>query len=50
MFVLQVILTALLSLIALVCIIALFSRKEYVVERNVTIKRTKQEVFDYIKL
>lgn len=50
MFVLQVILTALLSLIALVCIIALFSRKEYVVERNITIKRTKQEVFDYIKL
>jgi Polyketide cyclase / dehydrase and lipid transport. len=50
MFALQVILIILLIFIALVCIIALFSRKEYIVERTVTIKRSKQEVFDYIKL
>ncbi len=50
MFVLQIILTVLLGLVALVYIIALFSRKEYIVERTVIIKRPKQEVFDYIKL
>ncbi|MDP4272031.1 MAG: SRPBCC family protein [Bacteroidota bacterium] len=50
MFVLQIILAVLLSLVALVYIIALFSRKEYVVERTVIIKRPKQEVFDYVKL
>ncbi len=39
-----------LALIALVLIVALFVKKEYTIEREVTIAKPKQEVFDYIKL
>jgi uncharacterized protein YndB with AHSA1/START domain len=37
-------------LIVLALITALFVKKEYSIERNVTINKPKQEVFDYIKL
>ncbi|OFY82191.1 MAG: polyketide cyclase [Bacteroidetes bacterium RIFCSPLOWO2_12_FULL_35_15] len=36
-------------LIAIPLIIALFVKKDYAVEREVTINKPKQEVFDYIK-
>ena len=39
-----------LVLIALVLIVALFVKKEYTIEHEVTIAKPKQEVFDYIKL
>lgn len=38
------------ALIALVLIVALFVKKEYAVERSIVINKSKQEVFDYIKL
>ena len=37
------------SLVALVLIVALFVRKEYSVERSVTINLPKQEIYDYAK-
>src|SRR5262245_44520639 len=37
------------GLIALVLIIALFSKKEYAVERQITIGKSRQKVFDYIR-
>lgn len=37
------------SILALVLIAALFVKKEYAVERSVTINLPKQEVFDYVK-
>jgi hypothetical protein len=36
-------------IIALPLIIALFVKKEFAVEREITINRPKQEVFDYVK-
>ncbi len=33
----------------LLCIIALFTKKDFVVERSITINKPKQEVFNYIK-
>ncbi len=36
-------------IIALPLIVALFTAKEYAVERQITINKPKQEVFDYIK-
>ncbi|UEG50047.1 SRPBCC family protein [Ferruginibacter lapsinanis] len=39
-----------LVLFALLLIVALFVKKEYTVEREVTIAKPKQEVFNYIKL
>lgn len=38
------------SLIALVLLIALFVKKDFVLEKHVVIQRPKQEVFDYLKL
>ncbi len=38
------------AIIALVLIIALFVKKDYKVEREVTINKPKQQVFDYIKM
>lgn len=38
------------SVIALLLIIALFVKKEFRVEKQVTINRPKQEVFNYLKL
>ena len=37
------------SLLALLFIIALFTKKDYGVEREVTINKPRQEVFEYIK-
>ncbi|MGG9972540.1 SRPBCC family protein [Ferruginibacter sp. SUN002] len=48
--ILKRILIILVSIIALALIVALFVKKEFAVEREVTIKKPKQEVFDYIKL
>jgi hypothetical protein len=36
-------------IIALLLIIALFTKKEYAIERAITINKSKQEVFNYIK-
>ncbi|MDQ3683867.1 MAG: SRPBCC family protein, partial [Bacteroidota bacterium] len=36
-------------LIAIPLIIALFVKKEYTVERDITINKPKQEVFNYVK-
>lgn len=47
---LKTILIGLLSLIVLLLIIALFVKKDYGVVREITINKSNQEVFDYIKL
>ncbi|GEP97599.1 DinB family protein [Chitinophaga cymbidii] len=46
---LKKILIVLAILIAIPLIIALFLKKDYAVEREITINRPKQEVFDYVK-
>lgn len=49
----KIILTILLviaSLISLILIIALFVKKEFTLEKQVVIQKSKQEVFDYLKL
>ena len=46
---LRKILIAIVILIAIPFIAALFIKKDYAVEREITISRPKQEVFDYIK-
>ena len=43
------ILIAVVILIAIALITALFVKKDYAVEREITINKPKQEVFDYIK-
>lgn len=43
------ILTVLAIIIAIFLITALFVKKQYSIEREITINRPKQEVFDYIK-
>ncbi len=40
---------AIIGLIALLLIVALFAKKEYSVVRDITIDKPKQEVFDYVK-
>ncbi|MEJ0101913.1 MAG: SRPBCC family protein [Bacteroidota bacterium] len=45
-----VILLSIAGLIALLLIIALFTKKEYSLYREISINRTPQEVFNYIKL
>lgn len=47
--ILIIILLALAGIIALLLIIALFTRKEYAIERQITIRKPSQNVFDYIK-
>ena len=44
------ILLGIVILIAILLVIALFVSKEYSVEREVTINKPKQEVFDYVKI
>jgi hypothetical protein len=44
------ILIGIVILIALILIIGIFVKKEYTVEREITINKPKQEIFDYIKL
>ena len=46
----KVILIGLVSLLALVLIVAIFLKKEYAVEREITINKPKAEVFEYVKL
>lgn len=46
---LTIILIALAALIALLLIIALFVKKEYAVGREITINKSKPQIFDYIK-
>ena len=48
--ILKRILLALAGLIALLLIMALFVNKNYAVEREITINKPKQQVFDYVKL
>lgn len=40
---------AILGIIVLVLVVALFVKKEYRVEKNVVVNKSKQEVFDYVK-
>lgn len=40
---------AVIALVAILLIVALFVKKEYKVERSVTINQPKAQVFDYIK-
>lgn len=44
------ILLGIVALIALVLIVALFVKKDYAVERSITINKPNQEVFDYVKM
>lgn len=48
--VVKIILIGIAVIIAFVLIIALFVSKEYTIEREVTIDKPRQEVYDYIKL
>lgn len=48
--ILKIIGISLLSIVALALLVALFVKKEYSVERQITINKPKKEVFDYIKL
>jgi hypothetical protein len=43
------ILIAIAGLIAILLVAALFIKKDYAVEREITINKPKQEVFDYVK-
>ncbi len=47
--ILKWILIVILILIAIPLIVALFVKKDYLVEREITINKPKQEVFDFIK-
>lgn len=48
--ILKKILLGIVGIIVLLLIIAVFVKKEYAVEREVTINKPKQEVFDYVKM
>lgn len=48
--ILKIVLLSLAGLIVLLLIVALFSAKEYTIEREVTINKPKQVVFDYVKV
>lgn len=43
------ILGVIVSIVILMLIVALFAKKEYAVERSITINKPKQEVFNYIR-
>ncbi|MDB5209066.1 MAG: Polyketide cyclase / dehydrase and lipid transport [Flavisolibacter sp.] len=47
--ILLIILSAIVGLIALLLLIALFVKKDYVIEREITIGKPKADVFNYIK-
>lgn len=47
--ILKKILFVILGIIVLALVVALFTKKDYAVEREVTISKPKQEVFDFIK-
>lgn len=46
----KTILLVIVGIIALVLIVAMFTKKEYAIEREIVINQPKQVVFDYIKL
>ena len=48
--ILKIILIVVAVLIAIPLVVALFVKKTYSVERQITIERPKQEVFDYVRL
>lgn len=48
--ILKKILIAIVGLVVLILIIAIFTKKEYTVERQITINKPTNEVFDYIKI
>ncbi|MDZ4758554.1 MAG: SRPBCC family protein [Bacteroidota bacterium] len=48
--ILKITLLVIVGIISLLLITALFVKKEYAIEREVTIDKPKQEVFDYVKL
>lgn len=47
--ILKKVLLAIVGIVALLLLVALFVKSDYAVEREVTISKPKQEVFDYIK-
>lgn len=47
--VLKKIILALIAIVAILLIVAVFVKKDYAVQREITINKPKQEVFDYIK-
>ena len=47
---LKMILLGIVALIVLVLVIALFVKKDFAVERSITINKPNQEVFDYVKM
>lgn len=49
MTILFIVLGTIVGLLALLFIIALFSKKEYAVQRHIVINKPSQEIFDYIK-
>ena len=49
MTILLYILLGIVGLIALILIVALFSKKNYSMERSITINRSSQDVFDYLR-
>lgn len=49
MAILLIIISAIIGLIALFLIIALFVKKESIIEREITINKPKSEVFNYVK-
>ncbi|MDD2797615.1 MAG: SRPBCC family protein [Bacteroidales bacterium] len=48
--ILKIILFAIVGIVALALITAIFVKKEYAVEREITINKSNQAVFDYLKL
>ncbi|RZJ55092.1 MAG: hypothetical protein EOO45_30090, partial [Flavobacterium sp.] len=48
--VLKIIGLTLLGIVAIALLAAAFMRKEYLIEREITINKPKQEVFNYIKM
>ncbi len=48
--ILKIILIVIVLIIAIPLILALFTKKDYAVERTVVIDKPKQEVFDFVKL
>jgi len=50
MYILKFVLIGIIGLVVLLLIVALFTKKEYGVIREVTINKPKSEVFDYVKL
>ncbi len=49
MYIFLIILFSILGLVALVLVLALFIKKEYAVQRSITIQKPRTLVFDYIK-